>query len=249
MTDDTTDYRRRLAEAAGRLAGRLACLIDPDQVVELRALKMQDGSNSTLSGTFLGTELEKLAAAALEVSGHCQGVYFTLNPLKPDRHVVQAPRLRRASAGEVATDADVLSRRWILVDIDPVRAKGHEHDPATDDEKAAAMRVSYDVRAWLADNAVAAPIVADSGNGYHLFYRLAEPIPVTRVPLPEDDTVRLGLMCLAARFNTPGATIDTRVYNPGRVVRLPGTLSCKGTASEDRPHRRARILEVPDANG
>ena len=90
-----------------------------------------------------------------------------------------------------------------------------------------------------------APVVADSGNGYHLLYRLAEDVPVAAVPVPADDPVRRLLRHLAAKFDTAHAAIDTSVFNPGRIVKLPGTKARKGPGTPDRPHRRASLLEVP----
>jgi hypothetical protein len=221
-------------------------LVDPDQVVELRALGVADpagGPPATWAGTFRGTELDALVTAALGL--RAKGVYYTLNPLRAGRLVPQLPRVRRAAAGELATDADVPARRWVLVDVDPVRPPGHRDDSATDSEKEAALEVLGRVREYLTADGWPAPVVGDSGNGYHLLYRLAEDVPVAKVPVPADDPVRRLLRHLAARFDTPHAAIDTSVFNPARIVKLPGTRARKGPGTADRPHRRAALLEVP----
>lgn len=246
MTPDPTDYRTAIERATATVAGWLSHLIDPDQVVELRALRMQDTKGgSTWAGTFHGGELAEMARCALELSGLCQGVYYTLNPLVPGRFVRQAPRVQRAS--KTAEDHDVLERRWMLVDVDPLKPKAHKDDSATDAEKARTLDLARRVREYLAGEGWPAPVLCDSGNGHHLLYRLKEPYPVERakLPLPEDDLLRKVLCHLADKFNGPDGEIDTRVYNPARIVKLPGTLACKGEVSEERPHRRARVLEVP----
>jgi hypothetical protein len=81
-------------------------------------------------------------------------------------------------------------------------------------------------------------MLADSGNGYHLLYR---------VDLPADDggLVERILAALGERFDTPHAKIDRTVFNPARICKLPGTLARKGDSTADRPHRRAKLLEVP----
>lgn len=238
----------RLAAVVGRVAGWMRHLIDPDQVVELRALKVQDTTRggSTWAGTFRGDELDELCRWALNLSGNCQGVYYTANPLKSERYVKRAPRVQRVGKDDLAHDSDVLARRWVLIDIDPVRAKGHEKDSATDTEKESALAVMRLVREYLAigPNGWPAPVVGDSGNGFHLLYRLID-APNSRIPLPEDDPLRQFLRHLADRFDTPLARIDTAVFNPSRIAKFPGTLTCKGSGEGDRPHRRARILEVP----
>ena len=255
MTDDP-DYNPKLEHAVAKITGWLANLIDPDQVVELRALKMHDGATRdggvgyTAAGMFRGTELDLMAREALRLSGLCQGVYYTLNPLRPERFVRQAPRVQRAAKGATADDLDVLERRWLLVDVDPVKPAAHLDDSATDAEKARTLGVARAVQAYLTAEGWPAPVLCDSGNGHHLLYRLAEPYPVVSgesFPLKDDDVIRRVLLHLADRFGGADGTIDAKVFNPARIVKFPGTLACKGEASEERPHRRARVLEVPHA--
>lgn len=250
----TADRDPELARAASKVAGWLRHLIDPEQVVELRALRMHDGSGPghgyTAAGMFRGTELEEMARQALVLSGNCQGVYYTLNPIRPERFVRQAPRVQKVGHGHTASDHDIIERRWLLVDIDPVKAVGHKDGSATGDEKARTLELAGAVREYLAGEGWPKPILCDSGNGHHLLYRLRDPYPVTAGGLTEAakdvDPVRRVLLHLAERFNGALGEIDTKVFNPARIVKLPGTLACKGDPTEDRPHRRARVLEVPE---
>jgi hypothetical protein len=39
--------------------------------------------------------------------------------------------------------------------------------------------------------------------------------------------------------------IDASVFNAARIWKLPGTMACKGADMPDRPHRIARLIEVP----
>ena len=163
------------------------------------------------------------------------GGYATLNPLNPDLLARRANRIAWANEGELAKDKDVLARRWVLVDADPVR------DPlvsATDAEKAEARAVILDVREHLVGRGWPVPVFADSGNGYHLLYR---------VDLPAEDggEVRKLLNALADKFDTPRVKIDRSVFNPARICKLPGTLARKGDHAPARPHRRATVLEGP----
>ncbi len=84
------------------------------------------------------------------------------------------------------------------------------------------------------------PIFVDSGNGYHLLFR-GEGCNVF------SDDWRSTLKALAAQFNTPGAKVDTSVYNPSRISRLPGTWNRKGENSSERPHRQAYAISHPDS--
>jgi hypothetical protein len=85
-----------------------------------------------------------------------------------------------------------------------------------------------------------APAAIDSGNGYHLYFALPATGPGNLAGL---------LAALSRRFSTPAAKLDTSVYNPSRIVRLPGTLNRKGKPSPDRPHRVCRVVRIPDGFG
>jgi hypothetical protein len=162
------------------------------------------------------------------------GVYFTLNPLKTDLLARRANRYDWAQEGELATDAAVLTRRWLLIDADPVR------DPlvsATDGEKHAALETVRVIRADLAGRGWPAPVLGDSGNGYHLIY----PIDL---PADDDGMVRRVLQALAAKYDGPAVHIDQKVFNPARICKIPGTWARKGDSVPQRPHRWAKILEI-----
>jgi hypothetical protein len=83
--------------------------------------------------------------------------------------------------------------------------------------------------------------VGDSGNGAHLLYR---------VDLPNDsgatELVKHILAGVAARCATDDITVDQTVCNAGRITKAYGTMVCKGDNLPDRPHRRSRLLEIPD---
>jgi hypothetical protein len=225
-------------DEAALLVPQYRLLIEPGQVVELRALDVKgNGRPHTEAGFFDSDHLLQMARAALQVTKRAKGVYFTLNPLQPDLLARRCNRIDWAGEGELAKDKDVLRRRWLLIDADPVR------DPlisSTDEEKAVALHTVGAVRDYLRSRAWPDPILADSGNGYHLLYR---------VDLPADDgaCVERILRALAARFNNDQIKIDQKVFNPSRICKLPGTMARKGDSTDRRPHRRAQLLEIPNS--
>jgi hypothetical protein len=170
-----------------------------------------------------GDDGPAILAAATELSDE-KGVYFSLNPCPPDL-------TKAIHAG------DMLRRRWLLLDTDPERP---EDSNSTEKEKAAAWAVTERMRAFLDEQGWPEPIVVDSGNGYHLLYRL---------DLPNDDAARVLLRrlikALAARFDTKKATLDRKVHNANRISKLPGTWARKGPHSAQRPHRLCRIVTAP----
>src|SRR5437763_820528 len=75
-----------------------------------------------------------------------ESVYFTLNPLNRDLLARRCNRVDAADQGETACDADVLRRRWLLIDADPTRISGVS---STDEEKARAWDLIHKVRDHL----------------------------------------------------------------------------------------------------
>jgi hypothetical protein len=220
------------------VADCLRLFLVPGQITELVAVDVRTGGKGRPhieAGFFDHGHLEDMAKAALGVTAYAAGVYFIPNAIKPDLLARRANRIDWAAEGELAKDKDIICRRWLLIDADPVR------DPkvsATDPEKAAAHEVILRVRDYLGSHGWPAPILADSGNGFHALYP---------IDLPADDggLVQRTLLALAQRFDTDAVKIDRAVFNPARLCKLPGTLARKGDSIPSRPHRRAKLLEVP----
>jgi hypothetical protein len=220
------------------LAEQFRRLIDTDQVVELRALNVKNGSYRpyTVGGFFDGQHLLEMAQAALSVSPNATGTYFTLNPIDPALLARRSNRIERAEEGQGAKDKDTVSRRWLLIDADPVRPAGIS---ATDDEKGKAHQVALNTRDYLRGRDWPDPMLNDSGNGFHLLYKVD-------LPADDDGLVKDILWILGHRLDTREVKIDQAVFNPARICKLPGTWSRKGDNTPDRPHRKSSILECPD---
>src|SRR5262249_21248272 len=158
----------------------------------------------TEAGFFDHDHLDELAKHAARLSPRAESVYYTINPLRPDLLARCCNRVAWAKEGKLCSgDAHVLARRWLLADVDPVRVSGIS---STDAEKAYAFDVALAVRAWLTDQGWPLPIFADSGNGFHLLYR---------VNLPADDggVVERILCNLAERFDVDRVKVDRKVFN------------------------------------
>ena len=173
--------------------------------------------------------LKQFARDAVELSTRAEGVYFVLNPLPAD-------------LSHNAKDVDVLRRCWLPIDVDPTRPEGMKSHSATDREKQHAWLVVTAIRRWLTEElGWPRPILADSGNGYHLLYRVDLPV--------ESDLVRDLIHALHARFSVPEAEVDLKVVNPSRLWKAYGTMARKGYPkvpnTEDRPYRLAQVLEQP----
>jgi hypothetical protein len=204
-------------------------------VVEVRALA--DGA--THSGYF--DDFGRLAQAveALDADPAVAGIYVTLNVANPDLLARRANRIKMRLSRKDATtaDADIVRRRWLPIDIDPVRPSGVS---STDAEHEAAIGAAGRIAGYLAEQGFPEPIKADSGNGAHLLYR---------VDLANDgaarDLVKGVLATLDALFSDDAVTVDTANHNAARIWKVYGTMSRKGDSTPTRPHRRAAILSEP----
>ena len=161
------------------------------------------------------------------------------NPVQPALLARSLNKARGVGKDPTTGDADIVRRHWLLIDCDAVRPAGIA---ASDDEHDAALNRATDIDFWLSEQGWPTPIIADSGNGGHLLYR---------IDLPADDggLVQRCLAALAKRFDDPAVKVDCSVFNPARIWKLYGTMAGKGDADAailGRPHRMASILHSPE---
>ena len=211
----------------------LQLMWEPGTVMEMRCPKTPKG---VVSGYY--SELAPLLRDSTTWSGKSEAVYLTLNSVNPDL-LARARNRAEPYAKHTTRDAEIVRRRWMLVDFDPVRPAGVS---ATDEEHAAALERAGQCRDWLLGQRWPLPVYADSGNGAHLLYRM---------DLPNDEESRRKLeQCLAilaARFDDAQVVVDQTTFNASRISKLYGTLAAKGDSVPElgRVHRIARILDVP----
>jgi hypothetical protein len=222
-------------DSASEITRFLGALRNPGEVVELRALKVRgSGRPFTVSGYFrIPEHLPDLIAGAVSLE-RASGVYTTLNPVHESLLSRYHARLEYHPES-TTSDKEIVQRTRLLIDIDPTRFAWIS---ASEGEKKTAWDVAQRVREDRKAIGWTEPIICDSGNGYHLIYA---------VDLPSDDGGKVAgiLKSLAKRFDTPHATVDTSTFNASRIVKLPGTWARKGDHTPERPHRMARLLEVP----
>jgi hypothetical protein len=214
----------------------LRVLFVPGQVIEVRVPKFPRGK-ATSSGYF--DDHVELAEAVERFDGRAN-IYVVLNSINPSLLARAHNRIKEYA--EVTTaDADITGRRWLYLDFDPVRASGIS---STDDEHTAALDRAALCRSFLDSQGWPSPVEADSGNGSHLLFR---------VDLPNDEEadelVRNCLDALDWLFSDAEVNVDTSVANASRICKLYGTLAVKGDQTDERPHRRSRILTCPSRLG
>lgn len=154
-----------------------------------------------------------------------RSIYYVVNPLRP--------------GSPDQTAAHILYRRWLLVDVDPLRARGHAKDPASEPERLAACSLAGEIAAYLGNLGWPEPVQIDSGGGLHLLYPCH---------LPTDDAVTAavrGWLGRLAEHFTAGGKVGAECHDLPRLAKLPGTWAKRGQESTERPYRMASLLAAP----
>ena len=222
-----TDY---INEAEVRKA--IALLQEPGSVFEVRAIGT--AKKDILSGYF--RDADTLLKAFDTIDMRQRNIYITLGKVK-EECFARAQSERFLKSAQSSSDTDIEKYRWLFVDLDPVRTVGIS---SNDKELKYAEELSEKVLQYMKSIGFQEPIIALSGNGYHLLYR---------IDIDNDSAgrtlVEKCLKVLAEIFNTDQVKIDTTNSNPSRICKLHGTLAQKGRSTKDRPHRMSKFLSVP----
>lgn len=203
---------------------------DDNKLTEIRIL---GDKGKTFSGYF--SDVETLIKAVTPYENY--NIYFTLNNINPAcasrtqaNQIIQSPK-------NTTSDGDIISREWVLIDLDPKRPADTN---ATDEEKKKAQAVVNRVYAFLRDIGFAKPVICDSGNGYHLLYRV-----IMTNSQENTELIKNFLNVLSIMFSTDEVEIDTSVFNASRICKLYGTKSRKGSNTKERPQRESKIYSIP----
>jgi hypothetical protein len=145
-----------------------SAFVAPGQVFEVRLL--HHNRKRVDAGYF---DLPAHAATAIAaLQEQYAGIYFTPNPVEPD---LIARSYNRISPWVTLTTMDnqILSRKWLLIDIDPERPTGIS---STQEEFENAFKVATTIAGALEfQYGWPRPYVNVSGNGAHVMYHMDEP--------------------------------------------------------------------------
>jgi hypothetical protein len=221
----------------------LAVLHESGTLIELCAI----GNRGIASGYYDDHDALARKASKLNDSGKYSGIYITANPLK---RIVLKQRKANTLYLDVkkrTRDDDFEQRRWLILDIDPVRAP---KTSATVREKSAASWCeSQTVGELRREFGLPEPIHADSGNGFYALYRVDEPNDKKTKDLfrrvTQGVAVQYSIRSMVEGEPTEVVSIDPVTFNAARLLKLFGTRACKGSDTDERPHRYSRLLGIP----
>jgi hypothetical protein len=163
--------------------------------------------------------------------------------------------------GKASNDADAIDYCWLPIDIDPVRRSIDEKGefqalldqkvPSSDEELESAKKASLYIQGAIKSvfPNLTHCVGGESGNGVHLLYRVnsggmspKEVGALTHTILEKFHHIFRNDKKLKPLW----VNVDRSVANPARIWKIYGTLSQKGTASEDRPYRMAKLTKMGD---
>jgi putative DNA primase/helicase len=205
-------------------------------IIELRPTN-EDGKNQ--SGFY--SNRRKLVQDAADFGG--RAMYWTINQIDGTIADRVTNEIKPAKKGGCTQNKHIARITNIVFDCDAVRPKGF---PATDEEHAATLVVANKIKEYLASRGFPEPAVFDSGNGTYLIYK-------TDLSPQLKPLVRAFIAHISEQFSTkeettPGAKVwvDDSVWKLPQILRVPGTWNRKKQSTPERPHRRSRIISIPE---
>lgn len=208
----------------------LGLFCDPESWVQIQVLPRGDSSR-------FEPHDEDGVIEWIDARRGAAGCYFTINPVKEKTE-------RAVKSGDIA------ERHWLLVDFDrgssaknlPIgdgdKAGNHS---ATDAEKIPTREAADRCLVDLSEKGWPLPIIVDSGNGWHLYWRID--LPATAYT---QAVLRVLLQKLGERYDSDTVEVDKAVHDAKRIAKLPGTWARKGANTPERPHRLCQFVHVPD---
>lgn len=205
-----------------------------NQLYEIRILK----GKTTYSGYFKGTKNLEEQFNKLNLYGENVNIFYTLQLIDEACYSREQHEKFRQTPKTTTSDNDIVGYNWLLIDLDPKR----KTDVSSSEEELNYAKKKAERIAWyLKSQDFKSPVIALSGNGVHLMYNIGLTNNPENVKLVENCLKALALM-----FSDDKVDIDVKVFNPGRISKLYGTVAQKGADTKDRPHRMSRIVKLPD---
>ena len=194
------------------------------------------GEKGTASGYFQDHEVASQSVLALDANSNALGVYLTLNPCSKDLLARANHRIKANCEGVKNSEVDRFCN--LLIDIDPKRPSGIS---STDEEHKYAIDTANKIKKEAMANGWPEPLVASSGNGAHLIFKLD-----LKYSAENATVINNTLQSLHEVYSDEKVDIDMSVGNPARLTKVYGTTARKGDHISDRPHRLAHIISIPE---
>lgn len=206
---------------------------------EIRGIGNVDGKHRSYSGWFASVGG---LMSALEGMEHLNlNWYFVFNQI--DSYQLDGKMKKGfcvekfAMSNHCICDIDIVRRKWVMLDFDPVRPSGTS---STFEQLSYASMTAKKVWDFLFHNGFYDYVGCVSGNGYHIM------LPCDLEANEQtDNLVSDFIKVISMLFSDENVAIDTQVSNRARLTKLYGTVAHKGEHSALTPHRTSCFKHVP----
>ena len=230
-TDASPQEPSSLTENIEEQVKRGLFIFEPDECVNVRTL--WDNDRMTSLFTKNKRNLAK-SLANIDNDPEIKAIYVQLQVLDPER-------LNEVPQGKGVKRHHVSRYRWFVIDIDTLRPNKAKTN-ATEEEKEHSLLVARAVSLHLQNLGWPEPVLCDSGNGWHLVWKIDLSNTQEHYQMLESC-----LLALATKFNNEHAEIDCSLAEPEQIIKLWGTMVRKGENTPLRPWRRSFVLTKPDS--
>lgn len=165
-------------------------------------------------------------------------IYFVLNSIDKDCYARPQCEKFVKSPKTTTTDSDVIRKKFLLLDFDPIRKS---QTNSSDAQFELAHKKAQDVyRFLIREHGFTDSIICISGNGWHIL------VPVD---LPCDDEtnkiVKNFYTYMGSIFSDNEVEFDEKVYTNARLTKLYSTWAKKGANLPSNPWRQSKIVYIP----
>jgi archaellum biogenesis ATPase FlaH len=202
---------------------------------QLTEIRMISNDGKTASGIF--DNIDTLINAITPFTNDWN-IYYTMNRLPDDARGLPQYNKVIVRPKQTCNDNTMVARDWVCIDLDSVRLSGTN---ATDEQLQHTYKKTNEIYKYLLSIGINRPCVLSSGNGTHTYMKCAMLNNEKNTKL-----VKRFLHALAMMFTDEHTDVDVSIHNCARIMRLPGSYSCKGnTLDPTRPQRPCKFVKIP----
>ena len=144
----------------------------------------------------------------------------------------------KSDSGPSIGFSDIKSYNNLYIDLDCIKSNGFKNHAATEEERSEAISKLPILKQWLVSHGLRCGLELHTGNGAGMVLpipeTLAEPFFIAKL------ATFLGML----KAEIPN--VDTAMFDPPRVIGIPGTLNTKQETDDRKNHMREVVGDIPD---
>lgn len=165
-------------------------------------------------------------------------IYFILNSIDKDCYARPQCEKFVKSPKVTTTDSDIIRRKFLLLDFDPIRKS---QTNSSDAQFELAHKKAQDVyRFLIREHGFTDSIICISGNGWHVLVPVDLPCNKETDKIIKDFYTYMGSV-----FTDDKVEFDEKVYTNARLTKLYSTVAKKGANVPSNPWRQSKIVYIP----